>query len=111
MGEAAIPALGQLPGLIERASSGRLVVRLSRTQVSALTDGQRSGTDRMTRAILGAALFVPGALCGMAVGWSPLAVALFVMGLVLMVYQACPARRKGARGRRGHSSWLRRSDA
>ena len=111
IGEAVIPALGQLPGLIERASSGRLVVRLSRTQVSALTDGQRSGTDRMTRAILGAALFVPGALCGMAVGWSPLAVALFVMGLVLMVYQACPARRKGARGRRGHSSWLRRSDA
>ena len=46
IGEAAIPALGQLPGLIERASSGRLVVRLSRTQVSALTDGQRSGTDR-----------------------------------------------------------------
>ena len=111
MGEDAIPTLGQIPGLIERASSDKLVVRLLRAQGSALTNGQHSDTDRMTRAILGAALFVPDMLCRMTVGWSPLPITLFVKGLMLMVRQVHLARRKESQGRRGHPPLLGHGNA
>lgn len=111
MGEDAIPTLGQIPGLIERASSDKLVVRLLRAQGSALTNGQHSDTDRMTRAILGAALFVPDMLCRMTVGWSPLPITPSVMSLILMVCQAHLARRKESQGRRGHPPLLGHGNA
>lgn len=111
MGEDAIPTLGQIPGLIERASSDKLVVKLLRAQGSALTNGQHSDTDRMTRAILGAALFVPDMLCRMTVGWSPLPITLFVKGLMLMVRQAHLAKRKESQGRRGHPPLLGHGNA
>lgn len=81
------------------------------SQASALTNGQHSDTDRMTRAILGAALFVPDMLCRMTVGWSPLPITLFVKGLMLMVRQAHLARRKESQGRRGHPPLLGHGNA
>lgn len=101
MGGDVLPTLGQLPGLIERASSGRLVVRLSRTQEARLADARRHSSDRMARSLLGAALFVPGALGGMTVGWSFLAAVLFVVGLLLMLRQAYFTGRGGAHEQSG----------
>ena len=88
MGKDAIPALGQLPGLIERASSGKLAVRLSRSQEARLVEAQHRSSDRMVRGLLGMALFVPGTLGGMTAGWSLPAIVLSASGLLLMLRQA-----------------------
>ena len=112
MGKDAIPALGQLPGLIERASSGKLAVRLSRSQEARLVEAQRRSSDRMVRGLLGAALFVPGTLGGMTAGWPLPAVALSALGLLLMLRQAYWAGHREERGpsHRGRLPMLRHGD-
>lgn len=111
MGKDIIPTLEQIPGLIERASSGKLIVRLSRAQESVLVDEHHSGTNRMTRTILGAALFIPGIFCGMTTGWSLLPIVLSATGLMIMVFQAYLAGHRKTQQRRKHPPLLRRSDA
>lgn len=106
MGGDIMPALGQLPGLVERASSGKLAVRLSRSQEALLVDAQRRSSDRMARSLLGAALFVPGTLSGMTVGWSPFSAALAALGLLLMLRQAYVAGYRGP-SHRGRPPMLR----
>lgn len=107
MGKDAIPALGQLPGLIERASSGKLAVRLSRSQEARLVEAQHRSSDRMVRGLLGMALFVPGTLGGMTAGWSLPAIVLSASGLLLMLRQAYFVGRGEMRGHRGHPPMLR----
>lgn len=104
MGKDAIPALGQLPGLIERASSGKLAVRLSRSQEARLVEAQHRSSDRMVRGLLGMALFVPGTLGGMTAGWSLPAIVLSASGLLLMLRQAYFV---GRGEMRGHPPMLR----
>ena len=107
MGKDAIPALEQLPGLIERASSGKLAVRLSRSQEARLVEAQHRSSDRMVRGLLGMALFVPGTLGGMTAGWSLPAIVLSASGLLLMLRQAYFVGRGEMRGHRGHPPMLR----